>query len=127
MHLQVLVVKVQQNLIPAFVLGLDTCVFQIAPTASPISNHSTNPSPSSNFPLQKEHSPGSHPAVHLVAKGLNVALHGKFFLKLLYGFRVLVFGCKHAEGHLDALGVGGVDHGRVDFCDSREGGVGLGG
>ena len=40
---------------------------------------------------------------------------------------VLVAGREHAEGHFDTLGVGGIDHGRVDFGDGGEGGAGLGG
>ncbi len=56
-----------------------------------------------------------------------MALHRQGLTKLLHGVGVLVLGSQHAEGDFDALGVVGVDHGGVDFCDGGEGGVGLGG
>ncbi len=65
--------------------------------------------------------------MHLIVKGLDMALHRQGLTKLLHGVGVLVLGSQHAEGDFDALGVVGVDHGGVDFCDGGEGGVGLGG
>ena len=96
-----LAVKIQQHLVSALVLLLDPLVFQV--TA------------------------GGHPAVDLVAKGLDVLCARQVLAERFHGVGVLVAGGEHAEGDLDALGVGGVDHGRVDFGGGGEGGAGLGG
>lgn len=64
--------------------------------------------------------------MHLIPKRLNMALHRQGLAKLLHSVRILVLGRKHADGDSDAFGVVGVDHGRVDFGDGGEGGVGLG-
>ncbi len=78
-------------------------------------------------PLILEVATGSHPAMHLVAEGLNVVFYGQGLAEFLHRVGVLVAGCEHADGYFDALGVGGIDHGGVDFGDGGEGSAGLGG
>lgn len=65
----------------------------------------------------------------LVGEGLNVLLPARreVLAERLDGVGVLIAGGEHAEGDLDAFGVGGVDHGGVDFGGGGEGGAGLGG
>lgn len=63
----------------------------------------------------------------LIAESLDVILHAQCLTKFLDRIRVFVTGCKHAEGYFDAFGIGGIDHGGVDFSDGGEGGAGLGG
>lgn len=98
---QMLVVKVEQHLITTLILLLDLFILEVASSG--------------------------HPSVDLVAKGLNVVLHTQRLPKLLDRIRVFVAGCEHAEGNLDALGVGRVDHCGVNFGDGGEGGAGLSG
>ena len=78
-------------------------------------------------PLILQVAAGGHPAVDLVAKGLDVVLRAQVLAELRHRVGVFVAGREHAEGYLDAFGVVGVDHGGVDFGGGGEGGAGLGG
>lgn len=101
---QMLAVKIQQHLVSPLVLLPDPLVLQVGARG--------------------------HPAVDLVAEGLDVlcfAARRKVLAERFHGVGVFVAGREHAEGDLDAFGVGGVDHGGVDFGGGGEGGAGLGG
>lgn len=67
---------------------------------------------------------GGHPAVDLVTKDLDVLVNRESLFELVHIFGRLVTRGQHGERHLDAVGVGGVDHGRVD---TSRGGEGAGG
>ena len=94
-------IKIQQHAITPLILLPHPLIFQIAPRR--------------------------HPAVHLVPERLDVVGGAERLVELLHGGGVLVAGGEHAEGDLDSLGVGGVDHCGVDFGGGGEGGAGLGG
>lgn len=96
-----LVVEVEQHLVPALVLLLDLLVLEIATSG--------------------------HPAMNLVAEGFDVIVYAQGLAELFHRVRIFVAGCEHAEGYFDAFGVCGIDHGGVDFGDGGEGGAGLGG
>ena len=91
---QILAVELKQYLIPTLVLLSDPIILEV-PTSR-------------------------HPAMNLVAESLNVVIHRQILAELFDGIGVFVAGREHAEGHLDAFGVGGVDHGGVDFGDGGE-------
>lgn len=95
-----LVVEIEQHLVSTLILLLDLLVLEITTSG--------------------------HPSVDLVAEGLDVVLHAQCLSKFLDCVRVFVAGCEHAEGNFDSSGIGGVDHGGVDFGDGGEGGAGLG-
>lgn len=65
-----------------------------------------------------------HPAVDLVAEGLDVLGALQVRLELLDVVGRLVLGGEQAERDLDLLGVGRVDHGRVALGGGGEGRVG---
>lgn len=63
---------------------------------------------------------GSHPAVVLVGKRLNVVRHRQGLLKSLnIGGRLVPRG-ENGDGHLDTDSILGVDHGRVALGSGRE-------
>lgn len=96
-----LVVKIEQHLVSTLILLLDLLVLEVTTSG--------------------------HPSMDLVAEGLDVVLHAQCLSKFLDCVRVFVAGCEHAEGNFDFFGIGGIDHGGVDFGDGGEGGAGLGG
>lgn len=63
---------------------------------------------------------GSHPAVDLGREGLHMVGDLQVGLERLDGLRGLVLGGEHDEGHVDALGVVGVDHGGVSLGGGLE-------
>lgn len=65
-------------------------------------------------PIVAEVRAGSHPAVNLVVESLHVLGDLEGLLKLLDVLGGLVAGSQHYERNVDAVGVGGVDHGRVN-------------
>ena len=99
--LQILVIKFQQDLIPALILRPDPLVLQIPARG--------------------------HPAVDLIGEGLDVLGHGEGGVEGLHVGGRFVLGGEHAEGDGDGFCVGGVDHGGMDFGGGGEGGGGLGG
>ena len=98
---QMLVVEVEQYLVPTLVLLLDLLVLEIATSG--------------------------HPAMNLVTEGFDVVVYAQGLAELFHCVLIFVAGCEHAEGYFDAFGVRGIDHSGVDFGDSGEGGAGLGG
>lgn len=64
---------------------------------------------------------GGHPAVDLVLKGLDVLGDGQVLFELGDVLGGLVARGEHEEGHLDSLGVVGIDHGGVDLGGGLEG------
>lgn len=63
---------------------------------------------------------GSHPAVDLGREGLHVVGDLQVGLERLNILRGLILGREHHEGHVDALGVVGVDHGGVSLSGGLE-------
>ena len=96
-----LAVKFQQHLISPLVLLPHLLILQIATSG--------------------------HPAVDLVAESFDVIFYGQALAEFLDGVGVFIARGEHAEGDFYLLGVGGIDHCRVDFGDGGEGGAGLGG
>ena len=96
-----LMVEIQQHAIPPLILLPHPFILQVAPCR--------------------------HPAVDLIPERLDVVGHAQSLAKRFDGGGVFVAGGEHAEGDLDPLGVGGVDHCGVDFGGGGEGGAGLGG
>lgn len=80
--------EAEQRLVAALILRLDTLVAEVRA--------------------------GSHPAMNLVVESLNVLGDREGLLKLLDVLGGLVARSQHHEWDVDAVGVGGVDHGRVD-------------
>lgn len=96
--LHLLAEKLQKRLVSPLILRLDALILQVRS--------------------------GSHPAVDLVAKSLNVVGNLERLLKLLDIRLILVLGCQQRKGDSEALGVGWVDHGGMG-CGT--GGEGVGG
>lgn len=100
-YLKVLPKERQDSLVPPLILSLDAVIAEIAARR--------------------------HPPVDLVAKDLDVLGDGEGVLELLDVLGRLVARRQHRHGDLQALGVGGVDHGRVRRRSDGEGvGVRLG-
>lgn len=99
-HLEVLSEELQHRLVTPQVLGLDPVLAQIGASG--------------------------HPAVNLVLEDLDVLRDLEGVLELLDVLGGLVSRGQEDEGDLQAFGVGGVHHGRVDAGGDGEGvGVGL--
>ena len=94
--LQIVVEEGEGNLVAPLVFLLDRWVVQVCPR--------------------------SHPAVDLVGEGLDVLGDLETGLVALDVVGRLVLGREHAHGDLDLLGVGSIQHGRVDL----DGGLELG-
>lgn len=94
-HLQVLTKEAQKSLVAALILLLDSIVAQVGT--------------------------GSHPAVNLIFEDLNVLRYLECVLELLDILGGLVAGSQQGNGDVDALGVGRIDHGRVDRGNGPKG------
>lgn len=93
--LPVLAKELQNSLVPPDILALDALVLQVAARR--------------------------HPAVDLVLEGLDVLGHAKVLLKLLDLVLGLLLRGEQDKGNLDALGLLGVNHGRVALGANGEG------
>ena len=96
-----LMVEIQEHLVSAFILFLHLLVLKITTC--------------------------SHPAVNLVAEGLNMLRCAQLRFEFLNGFDIFVARCEHAERDIDTLRVRGVDHGGVNLSGGAEMGAALSG
>ena len=64
--------------------------------------------------------PGRHPAMDLIAKGLDIVLDVQSLAELLHRLCVFISGSEQRDWHGDFLRVGGINHCGVHLGDSGE-------